>query len=157
MKFVGQVYRRSGPMLKKEKEAPNFLQTYFFDPEMQAKFRTDRFISEKDTKKDYELWYEIFNNLYEISNKFQNSYLCDFFSIHEFIQNNNLNSEEVIFVIDTVGKPNNDLRHPGRFHSPSALTEMALLRPDAPVEKGEQKNVCWVRNPSSEKTALFFW
>ena len=55
LKIFGQVYRRSGPMLTKEEEVPTCLQTYFFDPEMQAKFRTDRFISEKDTKKDYKL------------------------------------------------------------------------------------------------------
>ena len=34
---------------------------------------------------------------------------------------------------------------------------MALLRPDAPIEQGERKIVCWVRNPSSEKPALCFF
>ena len=53
---------------------------------MQAKFRTDRFISEKDTEKDYKLRFDIFKNLYDILYQCQNAYLCDFFSINEFIQ-----------------------------------------------------------------------
>ena len=66
LKIFGQVYRRSGPMLTKEEEVPTCLQTYFFDPEMQAKFCTDRFILEKDTEKDYKLLFDIFKNLYDI-------------------------------------------------------------------------------------------
>ena len=57
LKIFGQVYRRSGPMLTKEEEVQTCLQTYFFDPEMQAKFRTDRFISEKDTITNFDLIY----------------------------------------------------------------------------------------------------
>ena len=68
-----------------------------------------------------------------------------------------MNPEEVTFEIDPDGKPQNDLHHSGRFHLPSALTEMALLRPDAPIEQGERKIVCWVHNPSSEKPALCFF
>ena len=46
LKFFGQVHRRSGPILTKE-EVPTCLKTYFFDPEMQAKFLSDRYFSEK--------------------------------------------------------------------------------------------------------------
>ena len=52
---------------------------------MQAKFGTYRYVSEKDTKKDYELLFEIINNLYDILYQCQNSYLCDFVSINELI------------------------------------------------------------------------
>ena len=103
MKLFGQVYRRSWPMLTKEEEVPTCLQTYFFDPEMQANFRTDRFISEKDTEKDYKLWFDMIKKKYDILYQCQNAYLCDFFSINEFIQNNNLNPEEVRFEIDPDG------------------------------------------------------
>ena len=68
-----------------------------------------------------------------------------------------MNPEEFRFEIDPDGKPNNDLHHTVRFNFPSALTEMALLRPDAPIKQGERKIVCWVRNPSSEKPALCFF
>ena len=49
------------------------------------------------------------------------------------------------------------MHHPGRFHLPSTLTEMELIRPDAPIEKGERKIIFWVKNPSSEKPALCFF
>ena len=122
---------------------------------MQAKFRTDRYISEKDTEKDCKLRFDVFKNLYDILYQCQNAYPWDFFSINEFIQNNNLNPE-VRFEIDPDGKLQNYLHHPGRFHLPSALVEMDLLRPDAPIVQGERKIVCWVCSPSSEKPALFF-
>ena len=115
-------------------------------------------MSQKKTQKsitNFDLKYS--KILYDILYQCQNSYLCDFFSINEFIQNNNLNPEEVRFKIDPDGKPHNDLRHPGRFHLTSALNKMALLRPDAPFEKGERKFFCWVQNPSSEKPALCFF
>ena len=95
--------------------------------------------------------------MYDILYQCRNAHLWDFLSINELIQNNNLNPEEVRFEIDPDGKPQNDLRHPDRFHLTSALTEMASLRPDAPIEQGERKIVCWVRNPSSEKPALCFF
>ena len=55
LKIYGQLHRRSGKMLTNEEQAPNCLQIYFFYSEMQAKFLTDRYVSEKETKKDYEL------------------------------------------------------------------------------------------------------
>ena len=85
LKIFGQVYRRSGTMLTKEEEVPTCLQTYLFDPEMQSKFRTDRYISEKDAEKDYKLRFDIFKNLYNILYQSQNAYLWEFFSINEFI------------------------------------------------------------------------
>ena len=61
-------------------------------------------------------------------------FLFDNFStINEYINSNNLNPEEIRFEIYPDEKPKHDLRHKGRFHLPSALSEMALLFPDAVI------------------------
>ena len=46
LQIYGQLHRRSGPMLTNKEKVPTCLQT-FFNPEMQAKFRTDIYVSEK--------------------------------------------------------------------------------------------------------------
>ena len=68
-----------------------------------------------------------------------------------------MNPEDLCFEIDPDEKPKHDLRHKGRFHLPSALSEMALLRPDAVIEEGNRKVVCWVRNPTPQQDLLCFF
>ena len=60
MKIQGQLYHRDGPMLANEEWKPTFLQTYFFDPEEQAKLRAKMLMSTKDTVKEYELKVQTF-------------------------------------------------------------------------------------------------
>ena len=51
MKIHRQVCPRGGPMLANEERTPTFLQTYFFDPEEQAKLKANILMSTKDTVK----------------------------------------------------------------------------------------------------------
>ena len=66
MKIHGQVYRRGGPMLANEERTPTFLQTYFFDPEDQAKLPANMLMSTNDTVREYELKVNIFQHLNNI-------------------------------------------------------------------------------------------
>ena len=91
MKIHGQVYHRGGPMLANEERTPTCLQTYFFDPEEQAKLRANMMMSTKDTVKEYTLKVHIFQRLYDIIQNCSNSYLNDFLTINEYINKNNLN------------------------------------------------------------------
>ena len=55
IKIHGQVYCRGGPMLANEERTPTFLQTYFFDPEEQAKLKENMLTRTNDTVREYEL------------------------------------------------------------------------------------------------------
>ena len=68
-----------------------------------------------------------------------------------------MNLEELCFEIDPDEKSKHDLCHKGRFHLPSALSEMELLRPDAVIEEGNRKVVCWVQNPTPQQDLLCFF
>ena len=100
MKIHGQVYRRGGPMLANEERTPTFLQTYFFDPEEQAKLRANMMMSTKDTVKEYVLKLHNFQRLHNIIQNCSNSYLNDFLTINKYINKNNFNPEELRFEID---------------------------------------------------------
>ena len=60
-------------MLANEERTPTFLQTYFFDPEEQAKLRANMLMSTKDTVKEYELKVHIFQQLNNILQHCSNS------------------------------------------------------------------------------------
>ena len=91
MKIHGQVYCRGGPMLDNEERTPSFLQTYFFDPEEQAKLRANMLMSTNDTVREHELKVNIFQHLNTILQNCSNSYLNDFLTINEYIERNNIN------------------------------------------------------------------
>ena len=136
---------------------PTCLQTYFFDPEEQTKLRANMMMSSKDLVKEYELKMHIFQLLNNILQHCSNSYLKDFLTINEYIKRNNLKPEVLHFEIDPDEKTKHDLRHKGRFHLPSALLEMSILRPDAVIEEGNRKVVCWVQNPTPEQDLFYFF
>ena len=86
MKIHGKVYDRVVPMLANKERKPKFLQTYFFDPEEQAKLRAKILMSTYDTVREYELKVNFFQHSNIIIQNCSNSYLNVFLTIKEYIK-----------------------------------------------------------------------
>ena len=126
-KVMGQLFRRIGPMLAEEgSKDPACLQTYFHDPDFQAKHRALR--SSTSTIKQRELTrrMDIFRLLRDILvHDCNNTYLQSFFSVNEYIQQTNLSSENLNLELHTIDTPPPG-HHQGHYHLPAA-TEVSLL------------------------------
>lgn len=114
-KIAGQVHRLIGPVLQQEGcTDPHCMQTYFHDPDYQAKHRASRGRPDTRDGNDLVLREDIFMELYIIlTDECANTYLQSFMSVNDFIEKNNLNPEELSIVLHATDKPPVG-HHPGR-------------------------------------------
>ena len=77
-----------------------------------------------------------------------NTYLQSFLSVNNFIEENNLNPEELSIVMHATDKPPSG-HHAGRYHVPTA-PEIALLKDINPLEGSHRSIKCNVRGEQQE-------
>ena len=138
---------------------PACLQTYFYDPDFQAKHRALR--SSTSTIKQRELTrrMDIVRLLRDILvHDCNNTYLQSFFSVNEYIQRNNLSPENLSLELHTTDKPPPG-HHKGRYHLPTA-TEVSLLTNIYSPPGAHRAVVCSVRrrilNEEDHRDLRFF-
>ena len=106
-KVCGTLYRRIGSML------PSLLpdlngtctQIYFLDPEYQAKLRASSIKHGKERENMYEYDLKMFRKLHRMLLACKNSYLNSFLSANEFVQEHNLNPDDIEFEIHLLERP----------------------------------------------------
>ena len=92
---------------------------------------------------------DIFWTLHTIlSEECNNTYLQSFLSVNKFIQENNLNPEELSIVMHATDKPPVN-HHAGRYHLPTA-PEIALLKDVNPPLGAHRSIKCNVRGRQRE-------
>ena len=148
-KICGIVHRMIGPVLQQQgSNDPHYMQTYFHDPDFQAKHRASRGNSGVSPRY-MALREKIFRTLHTIlSEECNNTYLQSFLSVHNFVQENNLNPEELSIVMHATDKPPTG-HHPGRYNLPTA-PELSLIK-DANPPLGAHRSIqCNVRGQQQE-------
>jgi len=143
--------RRIGPLIPNENKNPVCLQTYFYDPQQQARIRAKQ-LNPSENKKNEERDERIFFALHEIIIHAQNKYLEAFLNLKEFVRKENLNPNEILFQLhDTTNPKNNE--HPGRYHLPSC-PEISILLPNEIPPNAKRIMVCNYRNSSKNSNQL---
>eukprot|EP00571_Detonula_confervacea_P014553 CAMPEP_0172308584 /NCGR_PEP_ID=MMETSP1058-20130122/9127_1 /TAXON_ID=83371 /ORGANISM="Detonula confervacea, Strain CCMP 353" /LENGTH=520 /DNA_ID=CAMNT_0013021029 /DNA_START=96 /DNA_END=1655 /DNA_ORIENTATION=- len=138
---------------------PKCLQVYFCDPDYQAEIRASRFDSADQTKFVHDYNRFLFRKLHRILLEVQNSYLDSFLSVNEYIEQHNLNPDEIKIELHESDRPEDAYRrrgrHPGRFHTPT-IHEIAILLPDRELPNAKRSIICQVRDPSPDTNNLQF-
>ena len=123
-------------------------QIYFIDPEYQAKLRASNIKHGKERENMYEYDLKMFKKIHRILLACKNSYLNFFLSDNEFVQEHNLNPDDIEFEIHPLERPldtyERDLPHPGRFHVPS-VPEILILISNEDHPGAERSIVCQMR------------
>ena len=119
-KILGQMYRRMGPMLNNEDRQPSCLQVYFYDPELQAEMRADRFPgANSNIEANHTRDVNLFSRLLSILQECGNSYLLSFKTVKEFVESYDVATGEVSIELHATDKPTNG-QHRERYHLPTA-------------------------------------
>ena len=106
LKVYGQMHRRIGSMLAPSNATQySYLQVYFCDPADQDRYSASRNTSSKiDREKEKNV--RVFADLRRIlTQEVTTTYLQSFFNINEFIEQEQLNPEEVHLVLHSTAKP----------------------------------------------------
>ena len=130
---MDQLFKRSGPMLATEDSInPACLQTYFYDPDFQAKHRALQSFVSAIKQRELTRRVAIFHLLRDILvNGCNNTYLQSLFSVHEYIQQINVSPKYLGLELHTTYKPPPG-HHPGRYHLLTA-TEVSSLTDINPI------------------------
>ena len=150
----GQMMRRIGPLIPYQKNNPVCIQTYFYDPQEQAKLRAKRLSSSKNIQ-DQERFERIFFALHSIIIHAENKYLQAFLNLKEFVDNNNLNVKEIRFQLHDTKNPK-DNKHRGCYNLPSC-TEISILLPKEIPPNANRMMICDYRYSSNGKHGLKFF
>ena len=154
-KVWGQLHRRIGPLLPSQNSSQptNCMQTYFRDAEYQDKLRASRNGGARSAQ-IHNKEISIFQQLrLSLTQECSNSYLRSFVTVNEYIQQNNLNPDELQIELHAVDKPAPG-QHIGRLHLPTA-PEIALLLPTSIPRNSERRVVCNVRSNNSNNDLQF--
>eukprot|EP00986_Skeletonema_menzelii_P020557 scaffold31624_cov1125-Skeletonema_menzelii.AAC.1 len=146
---TGQMYRRIGSMLRPTNEQNySCMQAYFHDNDQDlhraTRNRSNRAgggnLADAVLSPEEELDRIIFRELREILEACPNAVLQSFKTIKEFIDENNLNPDELHIALHNTEAPRG--LHQGRYHLPS-VREMSLLIPTTiPGAVAERSVVC---------------
>jgi len=130
------------------------LQVYFCDPADQDRYSASRNTSSKiDREKEKNV--RVFADLRRIlTQEVTTTYLQSFFNINEFIEQEQLNPEEVHLVLHSSDKLEQGI-HPGRHRIPTAPDVSILLPIHVPVNS-EQSIVCSARGSEDSNNLRFF-
>ena len=144
------MHRLIGPVLQQTGSTdPQYMQTYFHDPDFQASHRATRGPPNSPVSNDAALWEHIFRELHRIlTEECTNTYLQSFISVNNFITERRLNPEELSIQMHATDKPPTG-HHIGRYHLPNVL-EIALLKDINPPTDLHRSIKCKVRGVEQE-------
>ncbi|KAL7542017.1 hypothetical protein ACHAXR_012464, partial [Thalassiosira sp. AJA248-18] len=145
-KVYGQMHRRIGSMTSATGSRQySCIQAYFCDPSSQDSYRANR---NQPSAVDRDIQESVFRTLrLVLTEDCTNRYLQSFFSVNEYIQNNNLNPEEVRLELHATTSPQPGI-HNGRLNLPSA-PEISLLLPVHQPMDAQRVVVCSARQTAA--------
>ena len=148
----GQMMRRIGPLIPYQKNNPVCIQTYFYDPQEQAKLRAKRLSSSKN-KQDQERFEKIFFALHSIIIHAENKYLQAFLNLKEYVDNNHVNVKEIRFQLhDTTNPKDNSIEFQKRG---APHTHLIIWIKDFEQTVTNIDNVISAEIPSDENSSEF--
>lgn len=158
MKICGEIHRRVGSFQQPTTTTavPKCIQLYCHDPEYQAAQRAKRNCNETTSIRDKNLILDLYRKTrLSIETEANNSYLKAYKIMLDYIEENNLNPEELRYELHATDKPPEG-QHPGRYNLPSA-PEIAMLMPTTIHNNAERSIVCSLRQSSDDQNELRYF